>query len=276
MGDAFFIIHGYRIYIVLLAVKLIALGFSKLFNRRSAFFVKMSKAMSHLFLIVVLTDMLCKVHVECYTLGDNIRECQYKGITTMERLLDRVDYEGWLGYTILFLVSLIFMMVENAKTAAKRIDIKAIGLICVTVTAVIIANFINSFSVYEYSGLECEGISQSFVMLVSALLYGGDAYYLYDATNIASLMAVIIYISLINLICISGFEGQRAYNMAKLFRNISYVVLALTVFHFFRDMFVWMNSYAYSPLVVAAFVLAVHFRKTARRNEELHNKLDIN
>lgn len=45
MGDAFLIIHGYRMYIALLAVKLIALGFTKLFIRRRAYFVKMSKAM---------------------------------------------------------------------------------------------------------------------------------------------------------------------------------------------------------------------------------------
>ena len=88
MSYEFLIIHGYRMYIILIIAKLVTMALAGVVKSRRDMFWKISKTISHIGLIVMLSDLMCQVHAAFFTLGDNISDCQYTGIATVEKLLD--------------------------------------------------------------------------------------------------------------------------------------------------------------------------------------------
>ena len=254
MEYAFSPIHGYRMYIILLIAKLVAMVLSGIIRSKRVLFLRMSKVISHIGLIVLLTDIMCKVHAEFCTLGDNIRDCKFTGIARVETLLDRMDFQGWAAYIILLVCFMVVLMFESGSCLQRRPSKRSLFLLGISVVCVILANFINSFSVYEYCGLECPGISETMVDFISMVVYG-EPYYFYSNTNIASLLAIPIYISIVNYICIPRVSQDQASIKLKQLKKISNVLLVLCIIHYIRDMFLWLGSYAYAPMVVIAFAI---------------------
>lgn len=251
MSYEFSIIHGYRMYIILLVAKLVVMALSGIVKSKRDLFWEISKTISHTGLIVMLSDLMCQVHGNFYTLGDNIRDCQYTGIATVETLLHRIDFPGWVAYIIMFIFIVVLLMIESGRYLERKPSNRSLVMIGLAVICVILANFINSFSVYEYCGLECPGISASLVELIARVVYG-DPYYFYSDTNIASLLAIPLYISMVNYLCIPRMTKEKAIKLLKLLKIISNVLFVLCVVHFLRDIFFWLGSFAYTPMVAIA------------------------
>lgn len=260
MSYEFSIIHGYRMYIILIVAKLVTMALAGVVKSRRDMFWKISKTISHIGLIVMLSDLMCQVHAAFFTLGDNISDCQYTGIATVEKLLDGIDFSGWVAYIIMFVFLLVLIMVESGRYLERKLYKSSLLLVGLAIICIIIANFINSFSVYEYCGLECPGISAALVELVARAVYQ-DPYYFYSDTNIASLLAIPLYISIINYLCIPRMTREKAMKNLKLLRIMSDVLLLLCVIHFIRDIFFWLGSYAYTPMVVIAFAIRLQLAK---------------
>lgn len=254
MKQAFLPIHGYRIYILLFVLKILFIVIGRCSNKTVGF-KKISHIATHMLLVVLLTDCLCEVHNVFTTLGDNIRECEFYGIATADLLLDRVDFPGWLFYVLMLMVSLVMLMLESGVRLETKLGYKAIVMVFLATVSIVLANLLNSFSVYEYCSLECEGVSSSLIELLSGLIYGGDKYYLHYAANIVILITIPLYITIVNCVCIPRLKEERAAKLLKLLRLINDVALVLFIVHFIRDTFFWLESYAYAPLVLFAILL---------------------
>ncbi len=270
MSYEFSIIHGYRMYIILIIAKLVTMALAGVVKSRRDMFWKISKTISHIGLIVMLSDLMCQVHGNFFTLGDNIRDCQYTGIATAETLLHRIDFPGWVAYIAMFVLITLLIMVESGRYLERKPYKRSLLLVGLAIICIIIANFINSFSVYEYCGLECPGISAALVELIARVVYG-DPYYFYSDTNIASLLAIPLYISIINYLCIPRMTREKAMKNLKVLKAMSNVLLVLCVIHFIRDIFFWLGSFAYTPMVLIAFVIRLQLAKEIKELEENQN-----
>ena len=270
MSYEFSIIHGYRMYIILIIAKLVTMSLAGIVKSRRDMFWKISKAISHIGLIVMLSDLMCQVHAAFCTLGDNIRECKYTGIATVEALLHRIDFPGWVAYIILFAFFVIILMLESGRYLEQKPYKRTLVLVGLAVVCVIIANFLNSFTVYEYCALECQGISEALVNLISRVVYG-EPYYFYDCTNIASLLAIPLYITLVNYLCIPRMESEKAIKSLKILKIISNVLLILCIIHCLRDIFFGFGSFAYTPMVVIAFAIRLQLANEIKELEENDN-----
>ena len=270
MSYEFSIIHGYRMYIILIIAKLVTMALAGVLKSRGDLFWKVSKAINHMGLIVMLSDLMCQVHAAFCTLGDNIRDCQYTGIATVETLFHRIDFPGWAAYIILFVFIVIILMLESGRYLERKPYKRTLFLVGMAVVCVILANFLNSFSVYEYCALECQGISEALVKLVSRVVYG-EPYYFYDCTNIASLLAIPLYITLVNYLCIPRMESEQVIKNLKILKIISNVSLILCIIHCLRDIFFGFGSFAYTPMVVIAFAIRLQLAKEIKELEENEN-----
>lgn len=90
---------------------------------------------------------------------------------------------------------------------------------------------------------------------------GGDVDHLHYATNIVFLMAIPLYISIVNHVCVPRMELDKANNMVKFLKKINDVVFILFIIHFCRDVFLWLESFAYAPMVVCVFILKLYLSK---------------
>jgi len=257
MKQAFLPIHGYRVYILLFLLKIffIVMGHC---GKKTAGFKKISHIVTHMLLAVLLIDCLCEVHNVFTALGDNIRECEFNGIATADLLLDGVDFPGWLFYILMLMASLVALMLESGTRLETKPGYKAIAMVFLATVSIVFANLLNSFSVYEYCSLECEGVSSYLVELISGLIYGGDKYYLYYATNIVILVAIPLYITIINFLCVPRLKEDEAGKLIRLLKWINDGALVLYIVHFIRDTFFWLESYAYAPLVLFAILIKVY------------------
>ena len=265
MNQALLPIHGYRIYIILFVIKIIV-TLVGLCSKKKVGFKKISHIITHMLLVVVLTDCLCEVHNVFTSLGDNIRDCEFYGIATVDLLLDGIDFPGWMFYIVILMAILVVLMLESGAKLKVKLGRKSVLMILLASALIVLANLLNSFSVYEYCSLEYEGISSFLVEIISGLIYGGDKYYLHYATNIVVIMAVPLYIAIANCACIPRLIAEDAVKLLKLLKGINDVTLVLFVVHFIRDTFFGFESYAYGPMVLCTLLLRVYLSQELKKH----------
>jgi hypothetical protein len=64
---------------------------------------------------------------------------------------------------------------------------------------------------------------------------------------------------------------EQAVRTLKLLKKISKVILVLCVIHFIRDIFLWLGSFAYTPMVAIAYATMLQLGKEIHELVKIEN-----